>query len=189
MTWAREVMGSGSHIKRSADGERRTLARSPNTGYFHTAGPAAALPGPDGKPASNDKSAVRFRPGDLRNWPNLADIDLYGLHHWEVGINPLNPYRTGPSVHFAGGQIKADGKSVCALPVGAWAHVEMTCPLGAAANGKWALKVSVPGQTPVSLTDLPCDPRFRKLQWLGIVADANAAVTFYVDHVTLEVVK
>jgi hypothetical protein len=32
---------------------------------------------------------VRFRPGDLRNWPNLADIDLHVFHHWEVGINPL----------------------------------------------------------------------------------------------------
>ena len=38
-------------------------------------------------------------------------------------------------------------------------------------------------------SDLPCDPRFRKLQWLGIVADSNAAVTFYVDNVKLEVVK
>ncbi len=100
-----------------------------------------------------------------------------------------NPYRTGPSVHFLGGQIKTDGKTVCALPAGAWAHVEMTCPLGTAANGKWSLKASVPGQSPVALTDLPCDPRFRKLQWLGIVADANAAVTFYVDNVKLEVVK
>ena len=47
----------------------------------------------------------------------------------------------------------------------------------------------MPGQTPVALTDLPCDPRFRKLQWLGIVADADAAVTFYVDNVKIEVVK
>ena len=39
------------------------------------------------------------------------------------------------------------------------------------------------------LTDLPCDPRFCKLQWLGIVADANAAVTFYMDNVNLEVVN
>ena len=47
----------------------------------------------------------------------------------------------------------------------------------------------MPGQAPVTQSDLPCDPRFRKLQWLGIVADSNAAVTFYVDNVKLEVVK
>ena len=126
------------------------------------------------------KGTVRF------SFDLLADQGASAYVQWR---DAANPYHSGPSVRFVGGQIKADGKTVCALLAGAWAHVEMTCQLGAAANGKWALKTSVPGQTPVALTDLPCDPRFRKLQWSGIVADADAAVTFYVDNVKLEVVK
>ena len=69
------------------DGQRRQLARGPNSGYYHT---ADLLPGPPdahGKAIARDKFV--FAPGDLKPWQRLGDVNLVLMHSWETSIHPL----------------------------------------------------------------------------------------------------
>jgi len=45
--------------------------------------------------------------------------------------------------------------------------------------------VTLPGQKPQTFEDLPCDPRFRELQWLGFISNATEKTVFYVDNVKI----
>lgn len=112
-----------------------------------------------------------------------------GAVAWIEWRDAANPYHSGPSVNIADGKLTAGGNTFGKLPLGFWGHVEMTCALGKQANGKWSLAAQLPDQAPLQFDGLPCDPKFRKLQWLGIVANANATAAFFVDNLKLEVVK
>ena len=69
-------------------GQRRQLARSPNTGYFRI---AELMPGksepPANKPVARDR--FKFAPGDLKPFERLSDVDLVLMHSWENSIHPL----------------------------------------------------------------------------------------------------
>ena len=68
------------------NGERRTRARMPNEGYFHTAGKAPPITDPKtGKPASSAHLAFRFKPGDIRRFSHLDDAVVVVYQSWEVG--------------------------------------------------------------------------------------------------------
>lgn len=71
------------------NGERATLARSPNTGYYRTVGKALPLKGPDGKEIDSSKRAFRFKPGDLQNWPDATRGNIIVFYHWETGMMRL----------------------------------------------------------------------------------------------------
>jgi hypothetical protein len=34
--------------------------------------------------------------------------------------------------------------------------------------------------------ELTCDPKFRRLDWVGFLADATVAAAFYVDNLKIE---
>lgn len=70
------------------NGSRRPRARSPNEGYFRVAGLLPPARDPKGKEVP-DKSGFIFRPGDLKPWPDLEEVNLVLLHSWEVSIHPL----------------------------------------------------------------------------------------------------
>jgi hypothetical protein len=71
------------------NGQRAILARTPNTGYFRTAGKAPPQTGPDGKEIDNSRTAFRFKPGDIRATPDLTGADAVVFFHWETGMLPL----------------------------------------------------------------------------------------------------
>ena len=71
------------------NGVRAPLARSPNTGYFRTQGKAPPSVDADGKESDSTKSAFRFKPGDLKNWGDLAGANLCIFYHWETGLMPI----------------------------------------------------------------------------------------------------
>ncbi|MBM4048534.1 MAG: right-handed parallel beta-helix repeat-containing protein, partial [Planctomycetes bacterium] len=69
------------------NGWRCTLARSPNMGYFRIAGKAAPILDPKtGKEADSSKVAFRFKPGDIKRWTNMSDINAFIFFHWETGM-------------------------------------------------------------------------------------------------------
>ncbi|MBU0608011.1 MAG: right-handed parallel beta-helix repeat-containing protein, partial [Armatimonadetes bacterium] len=114
---------------------------------------------------------VRLEPG-AELWHEYRD--------WSV-----NPYLVGPSLRFADGKLYARDEELMALPTGQWAHVEITAKLGAAADGKYHLSVTLPGAQPQTL-DLPgVDAKWNKLTWVGLVSNATAKTVFYVDNVQL----
>ena len=87
--WAAEIpeaaQGKWAFQQLFVDGGRRTRARSPNDGYFTVAGKAPPAVDPKtGKEAPRDKTAFVYRPGDIKPWPDLADIQVVVYHSWET---------------------------------------------------------------------------------------------------------
>lgn len=65
------------------NGERRTRARIPNEGYLRTDGPLAPYNHNDAArrdPAT--KIGFRFKEGDIKEWPNLDDVNVVVYHSW-----------------------------------------------------------------------------------------------------------
>lgn len=100
-----------------------------------------------------------------------------------------DPYRVGPSIWFDGaGNVTVQGKPLTTVPTGQWFKLETTCPLGRQANGVWDLKVTLPDGSEQPLSGLPCGtPEFKRVDWLGFVANADAPGTFFLDDISFEV--
>jgi len=61
------------------NGKRRTIARTPNDGYLYTAG---TVP-------SQEKTALKFQPGDIQHWQNLDDVIMVVYHSWETSLHRI----------------------------------------------------------------------------------------------------
>ena len=46
----------------------------------------------------------------------------------------------------------------------------------------------VPRQAPQTFAKLPCDPKFKQLQWFGLISNATEKAVFYVDNLALQAV-
>jgi len=88
------------------NGKRRTRARSPNHGWFTVAGKAPPRIDPKtGGEIQRDRTAFRFRQGDIRSWPHLDGVNVVVYHSWETSrlrIAAVDPIRrivefTGPA--------------------------------------------------------------------------------------------
>jgi hypothetical protein len=107
------------------------------------------------------------------------------IAHFEWRDYSGGSYRVGPSVRIEGdGRLLSGGRQLGKVPVSQWLHFEITCGLGGTALGQWTLRYGPLGAELTQL-DLPCDPQFRKLDWVGLIADANAAAVLYVDNVQI----
>ena len=93
----------------------------------------------------------------------------------------------GPAFQInPGGKLAGEGLPDVQLPIGEWVHVEVSCRLGTPQPTSYTLRVDVPEQAPVEMADLPCEPKFRRLDWVGFVANGNRETTFYVDDIAIE---
>jgi len=99
--WRREAEGPWSAPAEPTfrqlfvNGERRTMARSPNEGYFRIQGKAAPIiDAATGQEQDSSKIAFRFSPGDLRRWPDLTDGDAIIFRNWETGMLRLKSVDT-----------------------------------------------------------------------------------------------
>jgi hypothetical protein len=107
------------------------------------------------------------------------------IGHFEWRDYSGGDYRVGPSLTLdGGGQVLAQGKVLGAAATGQWLHVAISCRLGDEADGTWTLRFGPMGGEPTELK-LTCDPKFRKLDWVGFIANATVDAVFYVDNVTI----
>lgn len=154
--------------------------------------------------AAEGLHSLRFTDADTANFwnPHLCYIVNYDTgtlaSSFDIRLEPgayfehawrdaANPFRTGPSMRFGpGGRLVADGRELTVLPEGQWVHVEVTCALGDAADGRWRLRVTLPGGEVQEFADLSCNPEFRELRWLGFVSVAAGPSVTYLDNVKLE---
>lgn len=84
------------------NGRRRVRARTPNEGHFQIAGraPMFAKSGI----AEYDPLAVKFRPGDIKPWPDIDEANIVLLHYWESSRLKIASLDTEHSaVKFTGG--------------------------------------------------------------------------------------
>ncbi len=70
------------------NGKRAVRARTPNEGYLHIAGPIKPLG--DRKKARGDSSTkmgFRFKPGDVKQWDNMDDVNVFLYHSWTSSLH------------------------------------------------------------------------------------------------------
>jgi len=112
-------------------------------------------------------------------------IEAGAIGHFEWREYSGGNYRVGPSVRIeADGKLLSGGKQIGKVPLSQWLRVEVTCGLGDTANGKWTLRYGPLGGDATQL-ELTCDPKFRRLDWVGFIADSRDAAVFYVDDVKI----
>jgi hypothetical protein len=128
--------------------------------------------------------------GDLRI---TFSFDLYrepGAMLWTEWRHTPGYAKVGPCLFIeADGRLLFQGKrpSGCILPAGQWLHVEIVDGLGALADGTWGLKISgADGKVLFEQPDLPCDPEFSRVLWLGFVANGTAPAVFYLDNLVMQ---
>jgi len=81
------------------NGKRRTVARTPNDGYFYTAGKASSVKNPEtGEEVSREKIAFKFKPGDIKPWDDLNDILVVAYHSWETSTHRIASVDTESNV-------------------------------------------------------------------------------------------
>ncbi|NLF17803.1 MAG: right-handed parallel beta-helix repeat-containing protein [Lentisphaerae bacterium] len=127
--------------------------------------------------------------GDLRV---TVSFDLYrepGAMLWTEWRHTPSYAKVGPCLYIeADGQILLQGKrpANCVLPDSTWLHVEMSDALGSLADGLWKLRIlDEKGTVLFEQDDLPCDPEFSRVLWLGFVAHGTAPAIFYLDNLTM----
>ncbi|MBM3497302.1 MAG: right-handed parallel beta-helix repeat-containing protein [Armatimonadetes bacterium] len=105
-------------------------------------------------------------------------------HEWRSW--DVNPYRVGPTLWIRGTKLQLGGQDVLDLPLDEWFHVEIVAKVGADADGKWTLTVTLPGQAPKVFADLPVgSPDFKNLTWVGWSSSAEDRTVFYLDNVKI----
>jgi hypothetical protein len=126
----------------------------------------------------------RFATGNVRGSFDVR-IEPGAIGHFEWRDYSGGDYRIGPSVRIEGdGRMLSGGKEIGRIPLRQWLRVELTCALGDAADGKWTLRYGTTSGK-MSRLDLACDPKFKRLDWAGFVADATVSAVFYVDNVKI----
>jgi parallel beta-helix repeat protein len=103
------------------NGERRTLARSPNTGYFSMAGPDGVAQDPrTGKDIVAEKQAFRYKPDELQGTATSGtgtdfaeqlakssqSPEIVALFHWESGMFPISAVDTEHETIVLTGEMK-----------------------------------------------------------------------------------
>ena len=130
---------------------------------------------------------VFYRPNLSDSINMRLDFDLYrepGAMLWVEWRDCVGMRQNGPSI-----RIQADGKLLldqipteCIIPDGKWVHFRMADGLGKLCDGKWAVTITVGDETLFERSDIPCDPEFTSVQWLGFVSYGNDPAVFYLDN-------
>jgi hypothetical protein len=71
------------------DGEFRRPARTPNEGYFYTAGKAEPSVNDAGEAVDRSKLAFQYTPGDIVPWPDIEQAIIVSWHSWDVSHNRI----------------------------------------------------------------------------------------------------
>jgi len=70
------------------NGHRCIRARMPNDGYFLNEGPIEPLGDrPKARSDPGTKKGFRFKPGDIRRWKNLEDVNVLQFHSWTASVH------------------------------------------------------------------------------------------------------
>jgi len=100
----------------------------------------------------------------------------------ERGINGV-----GPSVVFDHGTLRVGDRELTEVPEGQWFHVEIEAGLAGAANGTFAIAITLPDQDPKRFKSLPCQRQdFFQAHRCFLSAYATEEAVFYLDNIHIE---
>lgn len=96
--WAADV----SHLPKFSalwiDGKYAPPARSPNEGFFETAGKAPAAKDAQGNDVDRSKTAFVYKPGDIEPWEDIADATIVIYHSWDTSYHHVASLETDTAV-------------------------------------------------------------------------------------------
>lgn len=96
-----------------------------------------------------------------------------------------SPYRTGPNLQFHDGAMFVQGQKLIEVPLNSWVGVEMRSPIGQT-GCHWTLRVTLPGGARKEFPDLPCDPQWKEVRWVGFSSNATDFTAFELDDIEME---
>ncbi|MEA3247438.1 MAG: hypothetical protein U9Q74_14890, partial [Gemmatimonadota bacterium] len=133
-----------------------------------------------------------YRPGLVADTRLTLSFDLYreeGAMLWHEWRNVPSYADVGPCMYItADGALQLHDREPTGvtLPAGQWLHCELSDGLGAHADGAWSMTMTdEAGEVLFEGTDLPCDPAFDQVQWLGFVANGTEPAVMYVDTIEM----
>jgi hypothetical protein len=138
--------------------------------------------GPDVEPAfephffytTNVEGGIARVSFDVRLEP-----DYVLVHEWR---DNSTPYRSGPQLTFEKGAVRANGKTLAALPPNEWVKVEITARIDGDAT--WNLTLTFPGQEPQRFDGLKfVKPDMQGLKWIGWASNGKAAAKCWIDNI------
>ena len=104
------------------------------------------------------------------------------VHEWR---DDADPYRAGPGFAIDGGRLSVGGKAIASVPIDRWMEIAVSAALGARAQGRWHLRVNDGDKTLLDEDVATLDPRWKRLDWLGFVSDADADSTICLDDLDI----
>ncbi len=127
---------------------------------------------------------MRFRRGRVAG-RFAARVDANVRFYYQWRDYRRGGYAAGPTVTILeGGQLVHAGRVLMTLPLNQWIRFEVTCALGDAADGRFDLKVWLPGRSqPKVFRGLACDPQFKELDWVGFVPNGEKRTVIYLDDI------
>ncbi len=157
----------------TAAGGRRSVRITDAPGLTHAFNPHLVYP-------------VRYSEGVVVNSFDLR-VEAGAVVDFEWRDWSESPYVTGPRFSVRDGKLRLDDGTSVEIPTGVWVRFDISAGLGAAASGKWSLKVQVPGRPLREFKDLAsAKPSFKKLTWVGFTSGATSATVFYLDNFVLK---
>ncbi len=110
-----------------------------------------------------------------------------GAVFWHEWRSAAANYRVGPSLVIdADGAVRVQEQKLLVAPHDRWIGIEIVCSLKEGQRGVWSLRIEAPGQPAFERRDLPCDPTFDAIQWIGFVSGATAETTIGLDSLRFE---
>ncbi len=147
----------------------------------------------------SDEAPIYFHPhmyyrprltGDMRI---RLSFDLYrepGAMLWHEWRNVASYADPGPCVYVtADGALEFEEHEPAGvtLPAGEWLHFEITDGLGSHADARWAMTITgEAGEVLYEANDIPCQPEFDRLKWLGFVAYGKEPAVMYLDNISMQ---
>lgn len=95
------------------------------------------------------------------------------------------PYKVGPRLAFRGGKIRCGNEVLAALPADQWVEVVMESEIGKP-DSRWKATLKLPGGEVKVIDDLPCDPDWTNLHWLGFSSGGAHGSTWHLDDLQFE---
>ena len=92
-------------------------------------------------------------------------------------------FHRGPGVMIEpGGRVMHQGKLLVTVPLEQWIRFEIATAVGDRADGKFTMKVWLPGQpVPRTFPGLAHEASFRRLDWVGFSSRAREDSAYYID--------
>ncbi len=93
--WVAELPGAAGNqwffSQLFCNGQRLKRCRTPNTGYFRSAGPLRPPPGRKDKDWKDTecRSGFYYTAGDVDNWADLANANIFVFHSWTASVHWL----------------------------------------------------------------------------------------------------